>query len=125
MQLTIFTAHVKSRCKERLGIMFHSDREYCVFFGDILADARLEIILDKVPAFSHLVLYVEKYDIYLFMQIGTRFNSGEVKISTVYKRSKGHERVLVDTQDYCYILPEIGKLRFGKEKKYFVLKKHC
>lgn len=123
MQLTIFSSHVRVRCKERLGISFADDSDCCRFLVEILSDNRLALILDKVPLYSKLAIYVEDYNIYLFMQIGTKVNSQEVKVSTIYVRSEKQERVLVDEQDLCYVLPKEGSLRFGKEKKHFALKK--
>ena len=121
--LTIFAPHVLRRREERFGTRFNSAEDCASAIGKILSDPRLEIILEKVPIYSRLRLYLERYNMYIFLQMGTRIEANEVKVSTLYCRGENQERVLVEQNDLCYVLPSDGKLRFGKEKKYFEIKK--
>lgn len=123
-KLTIFAPHVLTRTRERMRKNFNSSEECAEMLGEILTDPRLAIILEKVPLYSRIAMYIEKHDIYIFMQMGTLYDSNEIKVATIYCRSEKQERILVDEKDLCYILPCDGELRFGKEKKYFALKKN-
>ena len=53
--------------------------------------------------------------------MGTHADPNEIKVSTVLYRENEQMRLMIRQTDYPYVLPAEGKLRFGKEKKYFEL----
>ncbi len=98
---------------------FESDRQCAEYMAALLEDERLLTIYERVPVYGSVALYMEAIRTYFFLNMGTRMNPDEIKISTVLYRSHDKMRVLVSDEDYCYVLPSEGKLRYGREKKYF------
>lgn len=121
-----FTApHLLQRWVERLGHSFQNGKQCAEVIGSYLADERLITVFERVPVYGSVALYIESLKTLFFMDMGTRKDPNEIKVSTVLYRANESQRFLVDAEDYCYILPKEGKLRFGKERKYFELKKRA
>ena len=85
-------------------------------------DQRLLTIYERAPKGSHIALFIESAETVFFLQNGTKYDADEIKVATLFPRKEG-TKVLVESQDLCYILPIEGKLRFGKERKFFELKR--
>lgn len=123
MVLTIYAPHVLQRLKERLFPEYAGNGTDCAnLLAGLLEDERLYDIYARVPVYSSVVLFLEKYSLYLIFQMGTKQNPNEVKISTLIHQIGETKRIMVEKTDLCYVLPIEGKLRFGKNKKYFVFK---
>lgn len=120
MRMSFYGPHLQLRWKERKGKDF-SVLECAKYTASFFEDPRLHVILERVPDFSHVALYIESAQTVFFFQKRTKYDFNEIKINTLYPLKNGG-RVLVERDDYCYILPEEGKLRFGKERKFFTYK---
>lgn len=123
--LTVYAPHLLQRWVERLGHSFQNGKQCAEVIGSYLADERLITVFERVPVYGSVALYIESLKTLFFMDMGTRKDPNEIKVSTVLYRANESQRFLVDAEDYCYILPKEGKLRFGKERKYFELKKRA
>lgn len=119
--LSTHSEHLSLRWEERVGETL-SNIDCLQRIKIILEDSRMKIMFDKVSLYSQICLFVEEQRLYLFFQIGTALNPQEIKVSTVKLRRSPRDRALVETEDFCYFLPETGPLRFGKENKYFKIK---
>ena len=123
VNLTIYAPHVVQRMLERLGRDYRNkENECCDFFEVLLHDERLAVIYERVPFLGTAVLFIEEFCLFVFMQIGTKMDKNEVKVHTVILGNEKYQKVLVEREDFCYVLPRTGSLRFGKEKKYFAYK---
>ena len=123
--LTVYAPHLLQRWVERLGHSFQNGKQCAEVISSYLADERLITVFERVPVYGSVALYIESLKTLFFMDMGTRKDPNEIKVSTVLYRANESQRFLVDAEDYCYILPKEGKLRFGKERKYFELKKRA
>lgn len=122
MRLTLYAEHLLTRWKER-GEQDFSDAEACArYTAEFFKDERLAILLDWAPRRTAIALVNEPADFIFFFVIGTKVDADEIKVSTILPYVSGG-KALVDAGDLCYVLPKEGKLRFGKERKYFQLKK--
>lgn len=121
--LTVYAPHLLQRWVERLGYQFQSGKQCAEVISSYFADERLITVFERVPVYAPVALYMESLKTIFFMCMGTRADPNEIKVSTVLYRANETQRFLVNTDDYCYILPETGNLRFGKERKYFEWKK--
>ena len=127
--LTIFVPHVLERWRTRIASQrkcFSSEtsaKECLAEIKNILSDKRLSDIYVRAKN-QNVVLYVEERNLYLVMSLG-KFRQDEIKVSTVISANKNNidNRCLVNNDDLCYVLPIEGKMRFGKEKKFFKWKK--
>lgn len=122
MTLSIFENHLLQRFCERFHHNFESGMDCLRFLASKLQDERLIRIYEKVPIYASVVLYLESEKMFLILQMGTRADPNEIKISTVLYRANESMRLMIQDTDYPYVLPTEGKLRFGKERKYFELK---
>ena len=123
MTLSIYQDHLLQRFCERFDRKFQDGEECLEFLASKLQDERLIRIYNKVPVYASVVLYLEPEKMFLILQMGTRADPNEIKISTVLYRANEQMRLMIQDTDYPYVLPAEGKLRFGKERKYFELKK--
>ena len=123
MKLSIYQDHLLKRFGERFNQKFPDGNACLQFLATKLQDERLIRIYEKVPVYANVVLYLESEKMFLIMQMGTRTDPNEIKISTVLYRANEQARIMIQDTDYPYVLPTDGKLRFGKERKYFELKK--
>lgn len=122
MKLTIYRQHLLLRWQERGGKIFNDAQECALYTASFLEDQRLLTIYERAPRYSHIALFVESAETVFFLQNGTKHDANEIKVATLFRRREG-TKVLVDSEDLCYILPEAGKLRYGKERKFFELKR--
>lgn len=125
MTLSVFEPHLLARWSERMGKRFSDGRQCAELIASYLADPRLLTIYERVPVYGNVALYVEKAKTLFFMTMGTKIDPNEVKVSTVLYRADDRLRMMVNEEDHCYILPAQpeGKLRYGRERKFFECKK--
>lgn len=122
MRLTFYRQHLLLRWQERGGIEFNDAQECALHTASFFEDQRLLTIYERAPKGSHIALFIESAETVFFLQNGTKYDADEIKVATLFPRKEG-TKVLVESQDLCYILPIEGKLRFGKERKFFELKR--
>lgn len=122
MRLTLYKQHLLLRWQERGGKTFNTAQECASYTASFFEDPRLLMIYERAPKGSHIALFVESAETVFFLQNGTKYDADEIKVATLFPRKEG-TKVLVDSNDLCYILPATGKLRFGKERKFFELKR--
>lgn len=106
-----------------MGVHFYDGEQCARLIATYLTAPQLMVIYERVPVYANVALFVERAKTTFFMAMGTKFDSNEVKVSTVVYRPDGNTRTMVNEEDYCYILHQDGKLRFGRNRKYFECKK--
>lgn len=122
VRFTIHAQHVSTRWKERGHREFKDATECALHTAEFFKDERLDLLMQWAPKGAPLALIHEPAGFVFFLRIGTAVDENEIKVSTLIPYVAGN-RAMVDIADLCYILPQEGKLRFGKERKYFELKK--
>lgn len=123
MVLSMYEDHLLKRFEERFCHSFHNGKECLAYLAARLQDKRLGQIVEKVPKYGNVVLYLESENMYVITRMGTKVNANEICVSTVLPHSSERTRLMIQEDDFPYVLPIDGKLRFGKERKYFELKK--
>lgn len=106
-----------------MGVHFYDGEQCAKLIATYLMAPQLIVIYERVPVYASVALYVERAKTTFFMTMGTKFDPNEVKVSTVVYRANENMRIMVNEDDYCYILHQDGKLRFGRDRKYFECKK--
>ena len=122
MRLTFYAKHLLLRWGERGGMKFENAQDCARFTASFFEDPRLLTVYERAPKLAHVALFIESAETVFFLQNGTKYDADEVKVATLFRRKEG-TKVLVDEDDLCYILPKEGKLRFGKERKFFEWKR--
>lgn len=122
MMLTIFVEHVLLRWQERGSMSFASPEECARYTVTFFMDERLSMLAQHVKRGACIAMVDESANLVFFFKYGTAYDEKEIKVMTIYPYIPGN-KVLVEETDLCYILPKEGKLRFGRERKYFELKK--
>lgn len=128
--LAIASPHVTDRWNLRVNKTENpsiSEHQCLCMIAKLLSDQRLSDVFVRAGE-AHVVVFIQESRLYIMMAIESLEEGGKcVKVFTVLladtEQSGLDNRCFVNSDDLCYVLPESGELRFGKEKKFFKFKK--